>query len=472
MGRFAALVVALGLVPWWAGSAQAAPAGPIKAQGAATTATPPGPAASAPVPKAPIPAALLKGLVRPGVPRLRNASLADLEAAARRPLVAIATWQALGMAYTRQAIRTFDPTYYALSTKAFAQADKLVKDDYLTLVGRGVLLLSLHRFEAARAVGLRAHQQNPDSADPLTVLVDANVELGNYEEAAQRLQAVLDRKPNLSALSRVSYLRELHGDTAGAVEAMQQAEAAGAGQSFDVATIVALEGDLAFNHGDVPSAERFYARALAMAPDLLSASVGRARVIAAQGHPDDAVALLRKITGRIPQTSALILLGELQQLQGQSKAADQTFELVRAEEQLQRASGAVTDLEMALFEADHGTATKARRLAEEAYRARRTIYTADALAWATFKDGDVNAAVAFTRESLRLGTADPLLHFHAAMILHAARLDVDAKTELSRVVTTNPWFSLHHRAEAAGLAKKLGVAFPAGPKEAATSSTP
>ena len=47
------------------------------------------------------------------------------------------------------------------------------------------------------------------------VRVDALVELGRYDEAERELQAMIDRKPNLAAYARVSYLRELRGDLDG-----------------------------------------------------------------------------------------------------------------------------------------------------------------------------------------------------------------------------------------------------------------
>ena len=59
------------------------------------------------------------------------------------------------------------------------------------------------------------------------VRVDALVELGRYDEAERELQAMIDRKPNLAAYARVSYLRELRGDLEGAAEAMRFAVAAG-----------------------------------------------------------------------------------------------------------------------------------------------------------------------------------------------------------------------------------------------------
>ena len=61
------------------------------------------------------------------------------------------------------------------------------------------------------------------------VVVDASNELGRYDEAAEATQHMVDVRPNLASLSRVSYARELHGDLDGAIAAMSQAVTAAAG---------------------------------------------------------------------------------------------------------------------------------------------------------------------------------------------------------------------------------------------------
>src|SRR5260370_18494054 len=55
-------------------------------------------------------------------------------------------------------------------------------------------------------------------------LSDANIELGNYKEAEDSAQLMLDLRPgNLPGLTRAAYLRELFGDLDGSVELMNMA---------------------------------------------------------------------------------------------------------------------------------------------------------------------------------------------------------------------------------------------------------
>ena len=360
----------------------------------------------------------------------------------------------------QDSIRTADPSLYDAAEAAFDRADALAPGSPETLIGRGALALGLHQFpEAARLAGL-ARAADPYSDEALIVLVDATVELGRYEEAATLLDELLALRPSLPAFSRLSYLRELNGDVAGARLALQQAEAAGAGAPFDTATVLTFEGDLLFKQGDLPGASAAYEGALERSPEFVLAQVGMARVEAAGGSLDDAIARMESVSSTTPVPGALVLLGELQELDGQRAEAAETFELVRSVILLQEAAGADVDLELALFEADHGSGARAVELAQAAHADRPTIYAADALGWALRRAGDPMAAVPYADAALRLGTSDPLLHFHAAATYADAGEVVRARASLETALGLNPWFSFAHRAEALRLADRLGVTVP------------
>ena len=139
----------------------------------------------------------------------------------------------------------------------------------------------------------------------------------------------------------------------------------------------------------------------------------------AEGRLDLAAELLGAVVERFPEPGALALLGDVLTAQGKAEEADDAFATVGVIADLQRATGAVVDLELARFMADHGNVEQALALARAAYEERPTVFAAQVLAWSLHKSGDSAAALPYSKESLRLGTADASLLLQAAAIAAA-----------------------------------------------------
>ncbi|HEV2766481.1 MAG TPA: tetratricopeptide repeat protein [Acidimicrobiales bacterium] len=404
-------------------------------------------AADAPAPMGPAPPV-----------RSTDDSIAALEARVRTDPNDVGAWQGIGVAYLQRAASIGDPAFYGLAENAFDRAAELAPDDPTTVIGQGALALALHRFPEALELGIRATQMLPASADAWAVLVDAQVEMGYYADAENSLQRMLDLRPGLPALARTSYLRELHGDVPGAIEAMTRAAAAGS-RPDDVARVSALLGDLYLLQGHLEAATAAYEEALESSPMLVSAGVGRARALATGGQLEEAVGVLEGVIERFPAPEAVVLLGDLQTRAGRSAEAAETYALVEAIAALQEDAGQVVDLEMAVFVADRGEdSARAVELARAAHQVRpANVYVNDALAWALLTAGDAPAAVAPMEEALRLGSADPLVRFHAAEVFLAVG-DVDrARAELAQALGGTVWFSFRHHERALELAGQLDV---------------
>lgn len=367
-------------------------------------------------------------------------------------------WRLLGTAYAGRAAIVEDPELYEKAEAAFERASALAPGDPTILVGRGSLALTLHQFSEAESLGARATAALPANADALGVLVDAQVELGKYDDAADTLQEMLDVRPGLPALARASYLRQLNGDLDGAVEAMRRAAVAGASSPFDVAVVTTLLGDLHRRAGDLELATTAYADATAAAPELITAQAGTAWATAAGGDIEGAISRLEALIGEYPSPSLALLQLDLQRGSGDHDAADDTAELVRAISVLQEQSGQVVDLEMALFEADEQVDTaRGVALAARAQQVRPdNLFVDDAMAWALYRDGDAGSAAEFMDEALRFGSTEPLIRYHAAEIALANGDEVAAAQHLE-LALRDPWFSFRHRDRAISLADRLGL---------------
>jgi hypothetical protein len=80
-----------------------------------------------------------------------------------------------------------------------------------------------------------------------------------------------------------------------------------------------------------------------------------ARADAATGRLGVAIRRLERVVERLPLPEYVIGLGEAQLAAGRREQARQTFALVGVERRLLARNGVNTDVELALFEADHGS---------------------------------------------------------------------------------------------------------------------
>jgi tetratricopeptide (TPR) repeat protein len=354
----------------------------------------------------------------------------------------VQSYAVLGAAYMQKVRDTGDPSFYAKAQAVLDEALKRDPQNVEALIGAGTLANARHQFGQALQLGEQAKAINPTVPRIYGVLADAQTELGQYDDAVQTLQTMIDMRPDLSSYSRISYARELHGDMEGAIEAMQEAVTAGGPATENSAWVRVQLGNLYFTQGDLAQAEQEYQGTLALLPDYVYAQAGLGRVRAAQGKLEEAIGLYQSAIARMPLPEFVIALGETQQAAGRAAEAAKQYDLVRAMEQLFKANGVDTDLELALFDADHGNDPAATlALARDAYARRPSVKAADTLAWALFKAGQLPEARRYANEALRLGTHDPLLLYHAGTIAQAQGDNVAARDWLTRALERNPNFS-------------------------------
>ncbi|MFN8475613.1 MAG: tetratricopeptide repeat protein [Anaerolineae bacterium] len=372
-----------------------------------------------------------------------NGTIARLQARLKQQPDDARSMTQLGGAYLQKARETGDPSYYGRAEAVLKQALARNPSDIDALGFMGSLALSRHQFREALQWGEKARAISPERAYTYGVLGDAHVELGEYAEAADAIQAMMNRRPDLSSFSRVSYVRELHGDIPGAIDAMEQAIVSGGPNAENTAWATVQLGLLYFNQGQPDKADAMFTSALASYPGYIPAQAGRARVLAARGQWDDAIALLRQAVDTMPMPEYVILLGDVYMAAGRDAEAAQQYDLVRAIQQLYKANGVEVDLETALFDADHDhDLPNALASARRGYADRPSIHGADVLAWTLLKAGQPGEAQQMMQQALRLGTRDALMYYHAGMIALANGDSSQAETYLARAMEINPHFSV------------------------------
>lgn len=347
----------------------------------------------------------------------------------------------VGLAELQLARETADPSHYARAEEALRRALEVDPDNVEALIGQGTLALARHDFSDALEIGERALLLNDSIARVYGLIGDAQVELGRYDQALVTVQHMVDLRPDLASYSRVSYLRELHGDLPGAIQAMQLAVSAGGPTAENTEYVRVQLGNLFFAVGDLAAAENAFTTSLAHLPGFVPATAGLAHVRAAQGRLADAIELYRDASERVPLPELVVALGEAYEAAGRAAEARDQYALAGAMQALFEANGVQTDLDLAAFFADHGDSRRAAELARAAYARTPSIRAADVLSWALLKAGAIEEAARYADEALRLGSQDARILFHAGLIAEAAGQADQARLRLAGALELNPSFS-------------------------------
>ncbi|MET7292823.1 tetratricopeptide repeat protein [Streptomyces griseoloalbus] len=389
---------------------------------------------------APAAGALTPGLLAGGE---LGAGIRSLQARLRAQPRDFGGWATLGIAYVEQARTQGDPSRYPQAERALGRSLALEPGNEQALAGQAALAAARHDFTGALRYAGRALRQNPYSERALCSRIDALVELGRYDEAAEAAATADRRRPGVPVFTRYAYVRELRGDVRTAREVLERALDSAATPA-DVAYVATALGQLAWNGGDHETALRHYARALAADEDHLPALEGRARAQAASGDRAGAVETLERVVVRSPLPGPLVALGELYEdrdADGDRARARDQYALVDAWTALARAGGVDADLDTALAAADHGDAGEALRAARAEWDRRHSVHTADALAWALHVNGRDREALSYARRATATGYRSAVFLYHRGVIEKATGRDRAARDSLTAALELNPGFS-------------------------------
>jgi tetratricopeptide (TPR) repeat protein len=349
----------------------------------------------------------------------------------------------LAAAFMQKSRESGDFSLNARAEESLKHSFRLAPDNFEGIKLQANLLLNYHRFAEALQTAERAQAINSRDHDIYGAMVDALVELGEYERAVDAAQKMIDLRPDTASYSRVSYLRTLHGDRKGAIEAMKMATEAANPQNVEsVAWCRVHLGDELLHDGKLNEAERQYDHALFVFPDYHPALAAKARARYAAGDTESALSLYKRAIERVPLPDYIAALGDLYARLGRADEAKQQYEQVEFIEKM-GATGGTYSRQLALFWADHDLRLdEALKIAENERATRNDIYASDVLAWCLYKKGRAAEAQTAIDEALRLGTRDPRMLYHAGLIALANGENEKAAGYLEQALEINPFFDV------------------------------
>ncbi|HWV98705.1 MAG TPA: tetratricopeptide repeat protein [Candidatus Acidoferrum sp.] len=354
--------------------------------------------------------------------------IARQQANVRNETHAFQSLENLGWLFVSKARESFDPGYYKLAEQCALCLESRQPRCPEALLLRGHVLQSLHQFKEAEPLAKELVARRGLAFD-YGLLGDVVMEQGRLSEAAEAYQTMVDQKPDLQAYARISYLRWLKGDVAGAAQLMRMAASAASPNSPESAawvnTRLAL---LQFQQGNLGEARQTCTVALDYQRDYAPALLVEGRLLLAEGRISEALEPLQRAVRLNPLPDCQWVLIEA------LRAAGRSEEAATVDEKLRQTGAAADPRTFALYLASRGGgAAPALDLARRELQTRADVFTHDALAWALAANGQLDGARAEMQRALAEGTKDSRLFFHAAVIFARAGQKNKARRWLDKV---------------------------------------
>ena len=349
----------------------------------------------------------------------------------------------LASAWMQKARETGDFGLNAKADEALNNSLRVAPDNYDALKLRAKLLLTYHRFREGLDLARRAQAIRPTDHDVYGALTDAYVELGEYPAAIEAAQKMVDLRPDAASYARVAYLRSLHGDTEGAIAAMQVAVKSSSPKDPEAAAWARVHLGLELAQaGKLAEAELEFDKALLTFPGHKLALDAKARSRIAAGDLNSAIQIYEREQSNSPSADVALALGDLYAQTGRQTEAGKQYERF---ESLERENVTVENSwhHMVNYWLDNDkNLALALEHAQREYESRKDIFTCDTLAWALFKNGRHPEAQGMMKEALRTGSRNARLLYHSGMIANALGDRRSAARDLQLALKLNLKFDL------------------------------
>jgi tetratricopeptide (TPR) repeat protein len=332
---------------------------------------------------------------------------------------------ALATLYVQEGRASGNFNYYDKAALHYIDALlEMEANDFQALSLKSLVQLSQHHFADGLATAEKAKSINPYNAFVYGLLVDGNVEMGNYKEAVKNSDKMVSIRPDIRSYSRISYLREIHGDYPGAIEAMQMAVDAGVYGDEPTSWARIQLARLFENTGDIKAAEMHYTIALNERPGYPYAIAGLGRIALWKKDYAKAISLFAQADELMPDGYFKEQLAKAYLLSGDEKKANEFLNKVADE--INHSVQASAQDENTAHHADAELAhiylllkdyDKALTHAANEYNRRPNNIDVNALmAWTYYKLDETNKALPYLDAALRTNCKNPTFLCQAGLI--------------------------------------------------------
>ncbi len=289
-----------------------------------------------------------------------------------------------------------------------------------------------------------------DSNEGRLIRADLNFQHGKYREAKTRYLEALQAERSWSALCRLAYFHGKMGDVDGADRLYEEAEdQLTAKEMRSYAWLEVQRGFLAFARGRHSEAQARYARAEAAYPGYWLVTEHIAELMGAEGKYREAIEIFENINSTTDRPDLQQAIGELYEIAGDvARAHDWHRKALTAYLQSAQRGEVHYYHHLADYYSDVAKeGTQAVRWAQADLQLRENFSTQAALAWAFYRNGQLDEACDWIDRALASGAVEPHLFSRAAKIHAGAGNFDDARTHMERATRLNPSidkFHVHH----------------------------
>jgi tetratricopeptide (TPR) repeat protein len=307
--------------------------------------------------------------------------------------------------------------------------------------------LAYHDFPNALENERAALAGEPFNRNSRAQVASVLMELGRYGEAHATLSQIVDdptqEDPTVDAV-RARY-DELTGNLEEArayiARAAATTDSITDNSAYDRSWFHMRAAQLAFEDGDLKSADSDFGTALQLFPDNAMALMFQAKMYRAEGRWQDALAAAARSADLYPLPQALGYEADAQRALGMNAQARGTDALIDAERRLFDSQG-INDRLLANYYAQRRVHLDTALIAARSDYGKRgsEIYADDTMAWTLARMGRWQQARPYAVAATRLGTQDSEVQFHAGVIaLHTGR-SAEGRSRLRNALAINPQF--------------------------------
>jgi len=312
---------------------------------------------------------------------------------------------------------------------------------------KATVLLNLHQFQMAYDEAKKGLALNPHYSGIYGSLIDASVELGKYDEAVTYCDKMLSIRPDLRSYSRASYLRQIHGQWRGAIEAMKMAVEAGVPGDEATEWARTTLGDLYLTYGNPDSASITFRSSLVYRPGYPYALAGMGRVEKVRRNYDAAIRYTEDAIKGMSQGAFVEQLATLYELKGNKTKAEEIngrlLSLMQEGQEVTKDGSRVphnAKRELATAYLNAGNDSKALEFAKADLAMRPANIDANELAaWICYLRGNYAQARVYADKMLLTKCNNPALLYKAGLIYVKAGEIAKGDSLASHARVINPY---------------------------------